>query len=619
MGIFSFREKTSGVKSKHSIPWKHSVPWKYNIPWKQSIPWRFSDLSLTVKMFLLFSCACLAAMGAAFAVSYRQLYISTEINQEYLARQRFEQTRSMLEERLERVESITRMAIGNENLNYYLKNLMESQGFTRQYVQLQSAWDWIENIYYGTDYDSCLFYLDGKYPFDDSISGYVRDWSSAQGQEIHALMEENGYRPVWLTGEMEANGGKGQYLIFIRPVTNLEDFSRNLGSMHVYIHADKLNESFLNTPQEEVYYIKSPDGELLTVSDRTLYEKMAPSKELEEACLRGGGKVRAGGREYYARREEIGDSGLVLFAVMPSDTVEGIFRETGMRTVLCFAAVCAALLGAVWLIARSVSSRILRLSTTVSKVREGKLETLDEKESQDEVGQLIGNYNYMIRRIRRLLEEQYRLGQEKKGAELMALQSQINPHFLYNTLDMINWMASRNEMDNIRDTVFSLAHYYRLILNKGQDIITIGLEIELCEAYIAIQQKRYRGKILFEIDVDDQIRSYLIPKITLQPLIENAIVHGIMEKRSGRGTILISGWEEDDEIFLSVTDDGVGMATGQEIEQKHKGSKYGISNIETRLTLFYNMDQCITYESTQGVGTCVSIRIGKKTGEGESQ
>ena len=258
MKDISFRNRLSGWKWSGSIPRKHFFPGK------------FSDLSLTIKMFLLFSCACLAAMGAAFAVSYRQLYASTEINQEFLARQRFEQTRSMLEERLERVESITRMAIGNENLNYYLKNLMESKGFSQQYVQLQSAWDWIENIYYGTDYDSCLFYLDGDYPFADSISGYVRDWDSERGQEIHALMEKNGYRPVWLTGEMEKNGENGQYLIFIRPVTNLEDFSKNLGSMHVYIHADKLKESFLNTPQKEVYYIKSAQGELMTVSDRAL-------------------------------------------------------------------------------------------------------------------------------------------------------------------------------------------------------------------------------------------------------------------------------------------------------------------------------------------------------------
>lgn len=581
---------------------------------KRSIPEkrrRFSNLSLTVKMFLLFSCACLAAMGAAFFISYRQLYVSTRVNQEYLAHQRFEQTQAMLEERLERVESITRMAIGNENLNLCMKQLMESNGFSDQYVQVQSAWEWIKNIYYGTDYDSVILYLDGEYPFADGISGYVRDWDSEEGRQIWRIMEQNGYRPFWQTVNMEKNGEEGCYLIFVRPVTNLEDFSRNLGSMHVYIHGDKLAESFLNTPQEEVYYIKSGDGKLLTVSDRSLYDKIAPDAELENACSPEGGKVRSGGREYYARMSEIGESGLLLYAVMPSDTIRGVFRKTGLFTAILFIADCAVLLLAIWLISRSVSSRILHLSKTVQKVQDGKLETLDEEAGQDEVGQLIGNYNYMIRRIRKLLEEQYQLGQEKKEAELMALQSQINPHFLYNTLDMINWMASKNETENIRDTVLSLARYYKLILNKGRDIITIGLEIELCEAYIAIQQKRYRGKILFELDVEEQIRDYLIPKITLQPLIENAITHGIMEKSSGRGNILISGWEEDDDIFLSVTDDGVGMITGQEMEQKHKGSKYGLSNIETRLKLFYNMEKCITFESTQGIGTCVSIRVRK--------
>ena len=581
---------------------------------KRSIPEkrrRFSNLSLTVKMFLLFSCACLAAMGAAFFISYRQLYVSTRVNQEYLAHQRFEQTQAMLEERLERVESITRMAIGNENLNLCMKQLMESNGFSDQYVQVQSAWEWIKNIYYGTDYDSVVLYLDGEYPFADGISGYVRDWDSEEGRQIWRIMEQNGYRPFWQTVNMEKNGEEGCYLIFVRPVTNLEDFSRNLGSMHVYIHGDKLAESFLNTPQEEVYYIKSGDGKLLTVSDRSLYDKIAPDAELENACSPEGGKVRSGGREYYARMSEIGESGLLLYAVMPSDTIRGVFRKTGLFTAFLFIADCAVLLLAIWLISRSVSSRIRHLSKTVQKVQDGKLETLDEEAGQDEVGQLIGNYNYMIRRIRKLLEEQYQLGQEKKEAELMALQSQINPHFLYNTLDMINWMASKNETENIRDTVLSLARYYKLILNKGRDIITIGLEIELCEAYIAIQQKRYRGKILFELDVEEQIRDCLIPKITLQPLIENAITHGIMEKSSGQGNILISGWEEDDDIFLSVTDDGVGMITGQEMEQKHKGSKYGLSNIETRLKLFYNMEKCITFESTQGIGTCVSIRVRK--------
>ena len=581
--------------------------------------YRFSNLSLTVKMFLLFSCACLAAMGAAFFLFYRQLSSSAQTNQEYLARQRFEQTQAMLEEKLERVESITRMAIGNENLNFYLKQLMESSGFAGQYVQVQSAWEWIKNIYYGTDYDSILFYLDGRYPFADGISGYVRNWNSEEGQQINAIMVQNGFRPFWQITKMEKNGESGNYMVFVRPVTDLADFSRNLGSMHVYIHADKLAESFLNTPQEEVYYIKSKEGRLLTVSDRKLYEKISPDAELEGACLPEGGKVRANSKEYYARVCDIGDSGLLLYAVMPSDTVRGSFRDTGIFTVVLFALVCAALLLAIWLISRSVSARILHLSGTVQKVQNGKLETLDEEAGQDEVGELIRNYNYMIRRIRKLLEEQYQLGQEKKGAELMALQSQINPHFLYNTLDMINWMASRNETDNIRDTVLSLARYYKLILNKGRDIITIGLEIELCEAYIAIQQKRYRGKILFELDVEQGIRDYLIPKITLQPLIENAIVHGIMEKSGGRGSILISGWEEDDEIFLSVTDDGVGMPPelvahllDEPAEGAEKAEKFrhvGLWNVNRRIRYSFGEGYGLPIESEEDVGTEVTIRL----------
>ena len=573
---------------------------------------RFSKLSLALKMFMLFSLACLGAMGAAFYISYQQLYASTRTNQEYLASQRFEQTKLMLEEKLERVENITRMAIGNENLNYYLKRLMKSQGFTRQYAEVQLTWAWIENIYYGTDYDSVLLYLKGDYPFAEGISGYIQEADSEEGIKIEERLKQDGYRPFWTTQKLEKNGEMGQYLVFVRPIADLEDYSQNMGSMLVSIHADKFKDSFLNVPQQEVYYTKSAQGELLNVSNQEVYDEISPSEELEKASEQSGGKIFMNGVKYYTRKSELGDSGIMLYAIMPVSTIRGIFWETGVWTVAFFAGVCILLLIAIWLIARSVSSRILRLSRTVSKVNEGKLETFDEDSGQDEVGELIGNYNYMIRRIRELLTEQYRLGEEKKNAELMALQSQINPHFLYNTLDMINWMASRNEMDNIKDTVLSLARYYKLILNKGRDIITIGSEIELCEAYIAIQQKRFRGKILFELDVEEKIREYLIPKITLQPLIENAIVHGIMEKSSARGTILISGWEEEELIYLSVTDDGVGMITGQEIEQKHKGSKYGISNIETRLTLFYGREKCITYESTQGIGTCVSLCIGKK-------
>ena len=210
-------------------------------------------------------------------------------------------------------------------------------------------------------------------------------------------------------------------------------------------------------------------------------------------------------------------------------------------------------------------------------------------------------------------ENQYNSDILYKQAELDALQSQINPHFLYNTLDMINWMAQKDETDNIRDVVQSMSRFYRLTLSKGRDIVTIGDEIRMCEAYMDIQKRRYRGKILYEVEIDEEISPYLIPKITLQPFLENAIVHGINEKEDARGIVLLNGWLEDGRITLSVTDDGTGMRA-EDKSKPHTGSHYGMDNIAQRLELFYGEKIPIVVESSPGIGTCIVINIPAKAG-----
>ena len=165
----------------------------------------------------------------------------------------------------------------------------------------------------------------------------------------------------------------------------------------------------------------------------------------------------------------------------------------------------------------------------------------------------------MVDKMGDLLQEQYALGQVKTEAELKALQSQINPHFLYNTLDMINWMAQKDETDNIRNVVQAINHY-------------------------------------------------LIPKITLQPFLENAIVHGINEKEDARGIVMLNGWVEDGRITLSVTDDGTGMRE-EDKAKPHTGSHYGMDNIAQRLELFFGEKIPIQVESSPGVGTCIVINI----------
>ncbi len=262
--------------------------------------------------------------------------------------------------------------------------------------------------------------------------------------------------------------------------------------------------------------------------------------------------------------------------------------------------------------AKSITGRLKLLKEQMLRIQEGNICKMEEGPSRDEIGQLIGNYNVMVDQVEALLREQYILGQEKVEAELKALQSQINPHFLYNTLDMINWMSQKKESENIRSVVQAMSRFYRLTLSKGRDIVSIRDEVEMCEAYMEIQKRRYRGRICYEVEVDGDILDCLIPKITLQPFLENAIIHGINEKADGRGMVILNGWMEDGRITLSVTDDGEGM-TQEDKKKSHQGSHYGLSNIEHRLELFFGESIPVQVESSPGIGTCVIINIPVRT------
>ncbi|BCZ45135.1 histidine kinase [Clostridium gelidum] len=264
-----------------------------------------------------------------------------------------------------------------------------------------------------------------------------------------------------------------------------------------------------------------------------------------------------------------------------------------------------------------------RLSKVIRGMREVHADTLDnfiENDGDDELGELISNYNYMIGKMSILVDEQYKSGKAVKNAELKALQSQINPHFLYNTLDMINWMAYKNMNSEIRLAVKNLAKFYKLSLNKGNDITPIEDELHHVSLYVEIQNMRYSNRISLEINVNSDIRSYLIPKITLQPIVENSITHGIFAKGNVEGKIIITGSIVNNNIYLKVSDDGIGIKESDLplilSSEKHKsknkeskGSGYGIKNINERLKLYYGDDYGLSFSSIYEKGTTVTIKL----------
>lgn len=257
--------------------------------------------------------------------------------------------------------------------------------------------------------------------------------------------------------------------------------------------------------------------------------------------------------------------------------------------------------------------RIRQLGRQLAEVPTQGLRKLLPAVQQDEIGQLISAYNTMVDEMEHMLATQYDLGRAKAGAELKALQSQINPHFLYNTLDMVSWMAKKKETDKIQLVMVSLSQFYKLTLSGGRDVITLEEELRLCDAYMRIQQLRWEGAIDYMVEADDELLAARLPKITLQPLIENAIKHGIMQRGEARGSIIISATMEEEKegrwMTLSVLDNGVGMENSEEMLQKGSGSHYGMKNIEQRLALFYDTDIRIQVDSETGLGTCVSMTL----------
>lgn len=223
-------------------------------------------------------------------------------------------------------------------------------------------------------------------------------------------------------------------------------------------------------------------------------------------------------------------------------------------------------------IARSITLPIQKLRDSMKKVQEGDFKAADVViPSQNEIGSLTTSFNAMTHRIEELMEENVKEQEQKRKIELKALQSQITPHFLYNTLDSIIWMAEGKKYEDVVLMTASLARLLRQSISNEDETVLIGQEIQYVKSYLTIQKMRYKDKLEFEINVDPFINSVHIVKLVLQPIVENAIYHGLKYKES-KGLLTVTGYQKNQNAVIEITDDGVGMdeETLNHIFEKHK-------------------------------------------------
>ena len=268
-------------------------------------------------------------------------------------------------------------------------------------------------------------------------------------------------------------------------------------------------------------------------------------------------------------------------------------------------------------LSRSVTQPVVDLSRRAEDVIGGDLTVREPVHSETyEIRTLSEGMEQMIARLNAQIQESTRKQASLRKAELALLQAQINPHFLYNTMDTIIWLIEADRPQAAVEMVSNLSDFFRHSLSRGEDVIPLKEEEQHVRSYLQIQQARYKDILEYTIQIDPGLREARLPKLTLQPLVENALYHGIKRKR-GKGCICITGREEAGDVLLQITDDGAGMTEARLEElsraiERGERPGFGLATVHERLRLLFGSPYGLTLSSREGVGTTVTVRFPRR-------
>ena len=342
--------------------------------------------------------------------------------------------------------------------------------------------------------------------------------------------------------------------------------------------------------------------------------------------------IDAGGR--YSENIEMLDNNIYILTELIQDDIQyyiyyqtrymekvtdTLQKQIGRFMVVCsilIAVLIAVVAVSAVMIVSGILQPIRQLNSVTEKIAQGDFNARAQVNSDDEVAELAVSFNKMAGNMQSLIDKVKEDERKMRKADLRLLQEQIQPHFLYNTLDTIVWLIESNEPDEAVTMVVTLSDFFREILSKGKEFISIKEEEKHISSYLQIQEMRYRDILEYDIQLDQVIYKYQILKLTLQPVVENALYHGIKYKRA-KGCIHIHGEKEGDIIRLTVRDDGVGMdeeelaQLRQQIEKPCQETEkgFGLANVNERIHMYFGYEYGMKIESEKGKGTTVEIVI----------
>lgn len=430
---------------------------------------------------------------------------------------------------------------------------------------------------------------------------------------VQNLFEENNYKYSWVVS-------------LSRGIDLTSEGKTQTGVLLVDMNYSGIERMFSKANTNEINYLY-----LIDSSGNIIYH---PKQNLINAGLFAENSKTAAGYEdgvqYEVFQDEermvvvktVGYTGWKIVHVTPTANMSPSLTQNKVIWIFLIAIITVLMIFAINYITFWVTKPLRRLDASVKELEKNYLPSQIYIGGSYEVRHLGNTIRSMVEQMQALMERLLKEQESKRKSEMDALQSQINPHFLYNTLDSIIWMIESARYEESVSMVTALANLFRISLSQGKTIITIKEEIRHAKNYISIQKVRYKNKFEVIFDVEEEIGNYETIKLIIQPLLENAIYYGMEAMDEGEGLIKVHGYLEGDDIFIEVSDNGMGMSA-EMVENllidstrvRKKGSGIGIHNVHERIQLYFGTEYGLNIESEPDEGTTVTIHLPKRTGE----
>lgn len=577
-------------------------------------------LSMHKRMMLYFSVPLILVQILLCFLCYPQVVRHYREKTDYSMEQSVSQAISFTESYLRNMTYLANMVEDNG----VIQNTLSADGFGEERPYMEQ---WLEYYELNKEFNSyeisnsvyrfCLYvpdevmYAGNQYYFDGvsrlkERSDYVDlRYALNRGEDYVAISRERDGVDQQDTSQM---------VTLYHRIASKKEKEEELGICSISVSAKYFQDIMKNAniTSEGLVYLMSENGRMITSSNSSILQKM----QKKGILLNYGAELfmekrKEGQKEYYITRQNVDGASWQMILIIPENEYEDQYRFLWLSAALMLGSMIAVIVLMSYLLSGYYVGRLKKLNVEMTGLESGNLPITTE---EDEIEEIYHNFNGMVQEVQRLMQEHYQLGKEVKMAEVRALQAQINPHFLYNTLDLINWISMDYGAEEIGTLTWNLARFYRLSLNHGKSLISIGEEVEHVEVYVNIENYHFDNAISLEVDVPEELKSYACLNIILQPFVENAIVHGIAEKPDIESCeIRICARREEQDIVFSVQDDGPGVdvkemqkETQQDIRTAQHG--YGVRNINFRLKLCFGEKYGVTYLESEK-GTHVEIKI----------